>query len=30
MSYEKMIRAFGVEGEILVVEPFGSGHINDT
>ena len=30
MNYEKIIRAFGIEGEILVVEPFGSGHINDT
>ncbi len=30
MKYEQIIRAFGIEGEILSVEPFGSGHINDT
>lgn len=30
MDYEKIIRKFNIEGEILSVEPFGSGHINDT
>lgn len=30
MNYEAIIRAFGVQGDIKTVEPFGSGHINDT
>lgn len=30
MNYEEIIRVFNVEGEIQSVEPFGSGHINDT
>ncbi len=30
MQYEKIIRVFSLPGEIISVEPFGSGHINDT
>lgn len=30
MNYEEIIRVFNIEGEIQSVEPFGSGHINDT
>ena len=30
MDYNKIMQAFGVQDEILICEPFGSGHINDT
>ena len=30
MQYEEIIRVFSLPGEIISVEPFGSGHINDT
>lgn len=30
MDYNKIMQAFGVQEEILICEPFGSGHINDT
>lgn len=30
MNYEKIMRAFGIQDEVLIAEPFGSGHINDT
>jgi len=30
MDYNKIMQAFGIQEEILICEPFGSGHINDT
>ena len=30
MDYNIIMQAFGVQEEILICEPFGSGHINDT